>query len=181
MVSVFRRPRSTARERNASIAAMDVLAALSAALAALRAGRIDDARRAAERIWRQSSDARAAGFLALLETDAGRYDSALSRESAFLGNNLVLLGVTFVVLLGTIFPLIVEALTNRQVTVGGPYFKQTTIPRHSTGSRRCCETRRERRAPGPSSPRSHEPVIAAPKRSQFAFALTTLNQRSYTR
>ena len=77
MVSVLRRPRSTARERNASIAAMDVLAALSAALAALRAGRIDDARRAGERIWRQSSDARAAGFLALLETDAGRYDSAL--------------------------------------------------------------------------------------------------------
>jgi tetratricopeptide (TPR) repeat protein len=56
---------------------MDVLAALAAALAALRAGRIDDARRAAEQIWRQSSDARAAGFLALLETDAGRYDSAL--------------------------------------------------------------------------------------------------------
>jgi tetratricopeptide (TPR) repeat protein len=56
---------------------MDVRTALSAALAALRAGRIDDARRAAERIWRQSSDARAAGFLALLETDAGRYDSAL--------------------------------------------------------------------------------------------------------
>src|SRR2546428_412226 len=35
MVSVFRRQRSTARERNASIAAMDVLAALSAALARL--------------------------------------------------------------------------------------------------------------------------------------------------
>ena len=58
----------------------------------------------------------------------GRFDSALSRESAFLGNNLILLGITFVVLLGTIFPLIVEALTNRQVTVGGPYFRQTTIP-----------------------------------------------------
>jgi tetratricopeptide (TPR) repeat protein len=56
---------------------MDVFAALSAALAAFRAGRIADARRAAERIWRQSSDARAAGFLALLETDARRYDSAL--------------------------------------------------------------------------------------------------------
>jgi tetratricopeptide (TPR) repeat protein len=57
---------------------MDVLASLAAALAALRAGRIDEARRAAERIWRRSSDARAAGFLALLETDAGRYDSALA-------------------------------------------------------------------------------------------------------
>ena len=47
----------------------------------------------------------------------GRFDSALSREAAFLGNNLVLLAVTFVVLLGTIFPLVVEALTNRQSTV----------------------------------------------------------------
>ena len=58
----------------------------------------------------------------------GRYDAALSREAAFLGNNLVLLAVTFVVLLGTIFPLMVEALTNRQSTVGGPYFVQTTVP-----------------------------------------------------
>src|SRR6266550_6196443 len=71
MVSVFRWPRSTARERNASIAAMDVLAALSAALAALRAGRVDDARRAAERIWRQSSDAREPGSLRLPEPVAG--------------------------------------------------------------------------------------------------------------
>src|SRR6266496_3922664 len=59
---------------------------------------------------------------------AGRFDSPLSREAAFLGNNLLLLGVAFVVLLGTIFPLVVEALTNRQSSVGGPYFKQTTIP-----------------------------------------------------
>jgi cytochrome c-type biogenesis protein CcmF len=58
----------------------------------------------------------------------GRYDAALSREAAFLGNNLILLAVTFVVLLGTIFPLVVEALTNRQSTVGGPYFVQTTVP-----------------------------------------------------
>jgi cytochrome c-type biogenesis protein CcmF len=58
----------------------------------------------------------------------GRFDSALSREAAFLGNNLLLLGVTFVVLLGTIFPLVVEALTNRQSSVGGPYFKETTVP-----------------------------------------------------
>jgi cytochrome c-type biogenesis protein CcmF len=58
----------------------------------------------------------------------GRFDSALSRESAFLGNNLALLCITLVVLVGTIFPLMVEAITNRQVTVGGPYFRQTTIP-----------------------------------------------------
>jgi cytochrome c-type biogenesis protein CcmF len=58
----------------------------------------------------------------------GRLDSALSRESAFLGNNILLLALTFVVLLGTTFPLVVEALTDRQSTVGGPYFKQTTVP-----------------------------------------------------
>ena len=56
---------------------MDIRTELSAALAALRAGRVDDARRAGEEIWRRSSDPRAAGFLALLETDAGRYDAAM--------------------------------------------------------------------------------------------------------
>jgi cytochrome c-type biogenesis protein CcmF len=58
----------------------------------------------------------------------GRFDSPLSREAAFLGNNLLLLGLTFVVLLGTIFPLVMEALTDRQSSVGGPYFKETTVP-----------------------------------------------------
>ena len=71
------RDASTEAVRDASIARMDIRTELSAALAALRAGRIDDARRAGEAIWRRSSDARAAGFLALLETDAGRYDVAL--------------------------------------------------------------------------------------------------------
>lgn len=58
----------------------------------------------------------------------GRFDSLLARESAFLGNNVLLLGATFVVLLGTLFPLIVDAVSNRQVTVGGPYFTATTGP-----------------------------------------------------
>ncbi|MGH2725168.1 MAG: heme lyase CcmF/NrfE family subunit [Actinomycetota bacterium] len=58
----------------------------------------------------------------------GRFDSALSREAAFLGNNLVLVALTLVVLLGTIFPLLVEATSGRQATVGGPYFEQTTVP-----------------------------------------------------
>jgi cytochrome c-type biogenesis protein CcmF len=58
----------------------------------------------------------------------GRFDSALSREAVFLGNNVILVAVTLVVLLGTIFPLAVEALSDRQVTVGGPYFRSTTGP-----------------------------------------------------
>jgi cytochrome c-type biogenesis protein CcmF len=58
----------------------------------------------------------------------GRFDAVLSRESAFLGNNVGLLVIVLVVLLGTIFPLFVEATTNRQVTVGGPYFVETVAP-----------------------------------------------------
>jgi cytochrome c-type biogenesis protein CcmF len=59
---------------------------------------------------------------------AGQIDAALSREAAFVGNNLALLTLTFVVLLGTVFPLVVEATSNRQVTVGSPYFRRTTVP-----------------------------------------------------
>ena len=58
----------------------------------------------------------------------GRFDAVLSREAAFMGNNLGLLVLTLVVLLGTIFPLFVEATTNKQVTVGGPYFVETSTP-----------------------------------------------------
>ena len=53
-------------------------ASLTAALAAYRAGRIAEARRAAEEIWRASSDAKAAGLLALIELDAKRLDEAMA-------------------------------------------------------------------------------------------------------
>jgi cytochrome c-type biogenesis protein CcmF len=58
----------------------------------------------------------------------GGIDAVLSREASFVGNNLLLLTITFVVLLGTVFPLVVEATSGRQVTVGGPYFRRTTVP-----------------------------------------------------
>jgi cytochrome c-type biogenesis protein CcmF len=57
-----------------------------------------------------------------------RLDSLLSRESAFLGNNLVLVAITFVVLWGTFFPLISEALTGQKEAVGPPWFDQYTVP-----------------------------------------------------
>ncbi len=57
-----------------------------------------------------------------------RLDSLLSRESAFLGNNLVLVAITFVVLWGTFFPLISEALTSQKEAVGPPWFDQYTVP-----------------------------------------------------
>lgn len=57
-----------------------------------------------------------------------RYETPLSRESAFLGNNLVLAVIAFTVLLGTIYPLLVEAVSGERVSVGGPYFDRTTVP-----------------------------------------------------
>jgi cytochrome c-type biogenesis protein CcmF len=58
----------------------------------------------------------------------GSIDSPLSREAAFLANN-VLFGVfAFVVLLGTVFPLVVEALQDRQLTVGRQFFDRMTTP-----------------------------------------------------
>lgn len=56
------------------------------------------------------------------------FDSVLARESAFLGNNLLLAIIAFTVLLGTIYPLLVEALSRTRVSVGAPYFDRTTIP-----------------------------------------------------
>src|SRR5215467_4295491 len=54
--------------------------------------------------------------------------SAVSREGAFVANNMLLLAATAIILLGTVFPLIVEALTGQQVTVGGPYFRSSITP-----------------------------------------------------
>ena len=58
----------------------------------------------------------------------GTMDSPLSREGAFLANNILFAAFTFVVLLGTVFPLIVEALNGDQLTVGRPYFDGMTRP-----------------------------------------------------
>jgi len=58
----------------------------------------------------------------------GKIDSAVSRESAFLGNNLLFAGLAFVVLLGTVYPLLAEALQGRRLSVGEPYFNRMTTP-----------------------------------------------------
>ncbi|HEY9558426.1 MAG TPA: cytochrome c-type biogenesis CcmF C-terminal domain-containing protein, partial [Acidimicrobiales bacterium] len=58
----------------------------------------------------------------------GRIDSALSREGAFLANNVLFAGFAFVVLLGTVFPLLVEALDDRALSIGAPYFNRMTVP-----------------------------------------------------
>ena len=58
----------------------------------------------------------------------GRIDSPVSREGAFLANNVLFAGFAFVVLLGTVFPLISEALRDQPVSVGAPYFDRMTTP-----------------------------------------------------
>ncbi len=57
-----------------------------------------------------------------------RLDSLLSRESAFMANNLVLVGLCFVIFWGTYFPLISEALTGHEASVGPPWFDRYTVP-----------------------------------------------------
>src|SRR3984885_7303449 len=57
-----------------------------------------------------------------------RLDSLLSRESIFLANNLVLVALCFVIFWGTYFPLISEALTGNEASVGPPWFDRYTVP-----------------------------------------------------
>ncbi|HTA11871.1 MAG TPA: cytochrome c-type biogenesis CcmF C-terminal domain-containing protein [Solirubrobacteraceae bacterium] len=57
-----------------------------------------------------------------------RLDSLLSRESMFVLNNMVLVGLVFVILWGTYFPLISGALTGREAAVGPPWFDRYTVP-----------------------------------------------------
>ena len=58
----------------------------------------------------------------------GRIDSLLSREGAFLLNNLVLVGLCFVIFWGTFFPLVAEAATGTRASVGPPWFQAMTTP-----------------------------------------------------
>lgn len=60
--------------------------------------------------------------------DHAELDSPVSREGSFLLGNVFFLGMAFTVLLGTLFPLIVEATTGDKVTVGAPFFNQVTVP-----------------------------------------------------
>ncbi|HEX7005255.1 MAG TPA: heme lyase CcmF/NrfE family subunit [Trueperaceae bacterium] len=60
--------------------------------------------------------------------DRAELDDPVSREGAILLGNILFLAIAFAVLLGTIFPLIVEALTGDKVTVGAPFFDQVSVP-----------------------------------------------------
>lgn len=55
-------------------------------------------------------------------------DSFLSRESSFLINNLLFVGIAFTVLWGTLFPIISEAVRGVKITVGVPFFNGVVSP-----------------------------------------------------
>ncbi|MGH8925591.1 MAG: heme lyase CcmF/NrfE family subunit [Acidimicrobiia bacterium] len=57
-----------------------------------------------------------------------RLESLASREGVFLSNNLLLAVFTFMVLVGTVYPLILEAANGEQVSVGRPFFDRFGIP-----------------------------------------------------
>jgi cytochrome c-type biogenesis protein CcmF len=57
-----------------------------------------------------------------------RLEHPVSRDGAFLLNNLLFVLLTFTVLIGTVFPLVVEALRGVQMSVGRPYFDRMAVP-----------------------------------------------------
>src|SRR5438067_11794640 len=58
----------------------------------------------------------------------GELDSVVSRESAFLLNNVLLVAAAFTVFFGTVFPLLSEAVRGVKVSVGAPFFNQVNVP-----------------------------------------------------
>jgi cytochrome c-type biogenesis protein CcmF len=55
-------------------------------------------------------------------------ESVVSREAAFLFNNLLLVGIAFSVLWGTLFPILSELVRGSKITVGPPFFNRVNIP-----------------------------------------------------
>lgn len=75
-----------------------------------------------------------AGLTALVWTRMPRLqaeaklESMVSREATFLFNNLLLVGMAFTVLWGTMFPVVSEMFRGVRVTVGPPFFNQVNVP-----------------------------------------------------
>ena len=65
--------------------------------------------------------------LEYLKTEA-KLESVVSRESAFMFNNLILVASCFSVLWGTLFPVISEAVTGEKISVDAPFFNKVNVP-----------------------------------------------------
>ncbi|HVJ47690.1 heme lyase CcmF/NrfE family subunit [Desulfitobacterium sp.] len=58
----------------------------------------------------------------------GSFESFLSKESSFLINNLILVGLAVAVFFGTIYPLVSEAVRGVKVSVGASFFNPVVAP-----------------------------------------------------
>ncbi len=65
--------------------------------------------------------------LPYLKSDV-KLESVVSRESSFLFNNLILLASCFAILWGTLFPVVMEALTGEKETIDAPYYTRVNVP-----------------------------------------------------
>src|SRR4051812_17260687 len=63
----------------------------------------------------------------LLEAEV-QLESMVSREAAFLFNNLLFVGIAFSVLWGTLFPILSELVKGTKITVGPPFFNRVNVP-----------------------------------------------------
>lgn len=58
----------------------------------------------------------------------GQFDSLVSREAAFLLNNLLLVGIAAATFWGTVFPLVSEVVQGTKISVGPPFYQQVNGP-----------------------------------------------------
>jgi cytochrome c-type biogenesis protein CcmF len=63
-----------------------------------------------------------------IKEDNPKLESYVSKESSFLYNNIVLVGLCFATFWGTIFPLLSEAVTGVKISVGPPFFNTVNAP-----------------------------------------------------
>ena len=61
-------------------------------------------------------------------------ESVVSRESAFMFNNLLFIAACFAVFWGTMLPVFSEWIQGTKITVGPPWFNQVNVPDRSGGS-----------------------------------------------
>ncbi|HEY7727010.1 MAG TPA: cytochrome c-type biogenesis CcmF C-terminal domain-containing protein, partial [Candidatus Eisenbacteria bacterium] len=64
---------------------------------------------------------------ALLESE-NRLDAVVSREGSFLFNNVLFVALTFATFLGTVFPVVSEAVTGTKISVSAPFFNRVNVP-----------------------------------------------------
>ena len=72
------------------------------------------------------------GFLVFLLKEPKKSNSLnllfINKVSALVINNILMIIATLTILLGTMYPIIIEVLYNKRISVGGPYFNSTVIP-----------------------------------------------------